>query len=204
MRRPRPSPTPGRFVAILDQIETLRAIYKDAASGKGTPLIAQELRRRKVLLPKAVESEKRKAKLKARYPGGQYRWDQSAIRRLLEREYHQTGMMRYNVAERYPDLLKAYREGRAGNGDCKIMADGFAEFAMLVDGQPAIDAATWKAARSHVDRRAACHGGQRRGERRAFLWGPWLKCECGGKPQGPRPPLPQPAQGHDGVSVLLM
>ena len=170
----------GRFVALPDQIGTLRFIYAEAASGKGTPLIAQELRRRKVLLPKAVESEKRKAKLAKLYPGGEYRWEQSAVRRLLEREYHYTGLMRYNVAESYPDLLKAYREGRAGNGDCKLTADGFTKFAVLVDGQPAIDAATWKAAREYVDRRAKRHGGERRGERRAFLWGPWLKCECGG------------------------
>ena len=187
----------GRFVPDPDEIELLRWMYHQTAeAGRGTPRIAQELRQRKELIPKARESEKYRATIAARAPGAEYRWDQSVIRRLLRSERYTTGLMRYNMSERYPDLLKAFREGRGGNGDCRLTADGYAEFALTVDGKPVVDAATYKAAQGAIARRHARRGGQGRGENaRAFLFGTWLRCECGGNMKARTHKMQNPLKG---------
>jgi len=169
------------FKPVPDQIELVRWMYSQIVdAGKGMPTIAHELRGRKVLLPKAQLSERHKARLKEKERGGEYRWIEGSVRQLIARGYYGTGVMRYNVAEKYPDLLKAYREGKTDQKDV-LTPDGYVEFKLLAsDGQPVVSAEVWQQCRDILTRRHRRRGGQRRRESKHFTFGPWLRCDCGG------------------------
>ena len=129
-------------------------MYSQLAEGMGTPRVAQELRRKKILLPKAQESEKRRAKLAAKEPGGEYRWDQQVVRTMLKRNYYHTGRMTYDVAENYSDLLSIYREGNINKSNAKLTPEGTVVWNVLdSEGKPVVDKkhGSWHRSRSNVE-----------------------------------------------------
>lgn len=174
--------TDHKFVAVQDEIEAIRFMYRRIVEdGVGTPTVATDLRERLQLLPKAAYSTSFRETLAAREPGGEYRWSQSTVRRIVRLAHLHTGEYVVNIAGQYPDLCKTYQQGKREGQTDKLTPDGRLIFKLLVDGDPVIDKPTFDRCQALISRRHRKHGGKGEKNTKHFLFAPWLACECGGR-----------------------
>ena len=172
--------TEHKFVAVQGEIEAIRFMFKRVVEdGVGTPTVATELCQRRQLLPKAAYSESFRETLAAREPGGEYRWSQSTVRRIVRLAHLHTGEYIVNVREQYPDLYATYQQGKCEGDTDHLTPDGRVIFKLLADGKPVIDKATWTRCQALIASRHRKHGGKGTKNTKNFLFAPWLACECG-------------------------
>ena len=167
------------FVPQPDEIAVIREVFRLVTEqNMGTPGVAAELRRRKVLLPSAARSEKHKAKLEGKGPHGACRWAASTVRAIMQRPRLTTGQLVMDLNKKYADLLKLYRE--SGQSSEHLAPDGTVTFKMLdQDGQPVIDKPLYEQAHAIMQRRKTVHAGRGKTKGWRSLFQPWLRCTCG-------------------------
>lgn len=157
------------FRPVEAEIAVIRHVFDRLANHGETGLKVAEGLRGKHPTPRAAKEPEFAKAATATY------WRSGAIWRILDSEHFVTGKFRYDVAGHYAALLKAMNSP----GNC-LTPDGHVEFAVLVDGRPVIDPATYKRAKAAVGRRRTRKAaGERRWESQAYLFGPWLMDACG-------------------------